>query len=126
LYVLQINDLATATDKKRLELITEVAGSLVWKELQPQNYSLLKGNELKIQIFNKPGLIVIQINSDAEAQMAQLEEFIGETEEQMSALEKDEQLYRSWSESNTKKRVLEWLLGKKEKDRLQSRITDVI
>ncbi len=126
MYVLQINDLATATDKKRLELITEVAGSLVWKELQPQNYSLLKGNELKIQIFNKPGLIVIQINSDAEAQMAQLEEFIGETEEQMSALEKDEQLYRSWSESNTKKRVLEWLLGKKEKDRLQSRITDVI
>jgi|LakMenEpi03Aug12_release.lakeMendotaPanAssembly.Ray.scaffolds.fasta_scaffold1041681_2 hypothetical protein len=58
--------------------------------------------------------------------MAQLEEFIGETEEHMSALEKDEQLYRSWSESNTKKRVLEWLLGKKEKDRLQSRITDVI
>lgn len=58
--------------------------------------------------------------------MTQLEEFIGETEEHMSALEKDEQLYRSWSESNTKKRVLEWLLGKKEKDRLQSRITDVI
>jgi flagellar biosynthesis chaperone FliJ len=58
--------------------------------------------------------------------MTQLEEFIGETDEHMSALEKDEQLYRSWSESNTKKRVLEWLLGKKEKDRLQSRITDVI
>jgi hypothetical protein len=58
---LQINDLATATDKKRLELITEVAGSLVWKELQPQNYSLLKGNELKIQIFNKPGLISIKL-----------------------------------------------------------------
>lgn len=50
LFVLQINDLATATDKKRLELITEVAGSLVWKELQPQNYSLLKGSELKIHI----------------------------------------------------------------------------
>jgi hypothetical protein len=55
-----------------------------------------------------------------------LEEFIGETEEHMFALEKDEQLYQSWSETNTKKRVLEWLLGKKEKDRLQSRITDVI
>jgi hypothetical protein len=44
---LQINDLATATDKKRLEQFTEIAGSLTWKELQPKNDSLLKGKELK-------------------------------------------------------------------------------
>jgi hypothetical protein len=66
------------------------------------------------------------MNSDAETHIAQLEEFIAETAEHLVALEEDEQHYRSWSETNTKKRVLELLLGKKEKDRLQSRITDVI
>ena len=44
---LQINDLATATDKKRLEQFTDIAGSLTWKEIQPKNVSLLKGKELK-------------------------------------------------------------------------------
>nr|CAH0113588.1 unnamed protein product [Daphnia galeata] len=100
----RINDLATATDKKRLEQFTDIAGSLTWKEIQPKNVSLLK---------------------DAEKSIERLTEFIEIAEVDLEALQKDEQVYQSWSETNTQKRALEFLLGMKEKERLSSRITDL-
>lgn len=58
--------------------------------------------------------------------MKRLQEIIEDTQIELEIFERDEQLYRNWSETNTKKRVLELLLGNKEKERLSSRITSVI
>lgn len=67
-----------------------------------------------------------QILSDAERSIERLTEFTEIAEVDLEALQKDEQIYQSWSETNTQKRALEFLLGMREKERLSSRITDVI
>ena len=67
-----------------------------------------------------------QILSDAEKSIERLTEFTEIAEVDLEALQKEEQVYQSWSETNTQKRSLEFLLGMKEKKRLSSRIADVI
>lgn len=41
--MLQINELAMASDEKRLELFNEVTGALIWQEKRPEVVQKLKG-----------------------------------------------------------------------------------
>ena len=40
---MQINELAMATDEKRLELFNEVTGALIWQEKRPEHVQKLGG-----------------------------------------------------------------------------------
>jgi hypothetical protein len=40
---IQINELAMASDAKRLQLFSEIAGSMVWAEKRPEDVNLLDG-----------------------------------------------------------------------------------